>query len=226
VILVSGAKDLTENCSEQFIGTEICVFFLKVIDNTIIVREGRNFCKLTILEDCNIKYKALHNLERLMKGDFQANTKFVVSRLGHVVTFFPLSQTHQTFHVTVTENIVDTALQDDLLFLLHETSVSVYDLRFRKWKDRILIIAPKLVAIEANEVVIIILDTSNTLHVLNLKGILSCSKIPEDPQTSLRLPFPASLTSYPSISLNKTSLTVFNYNLDQCLLYSLWPHKN
>ena len=162
-------------------------FFLKVIDNTIIVRwvcliqrsrnllmacyrEGKNFCKITILEDCTIKYKALRHMEILLKGDFLANNNHIVSRHADRLTVLPFSDSHQAFHVHVTENILDSCLHDDLLFLLHETSVSIYDLASRSWRDKILVMASRLVAIEVNDHVILILDTSNTIHILQLTG--------------------------------------------------------
>ena len=60
---------------------------------------------------------------------------------------------------------------------------------------------------------------------VNYSGILSCPDIPE-PDNSFRLPFAVSGRSCPSVYLNKTSMIMFNYNLDQCILYSLWPNSN
>ena len=122
-------------------------------------------------EDCCIKYKALHNLERLMIGDFLANKNYIVTRQSDTVTFLPLSHSLQTFQVAVTESVLDHCLQNDLLFLLHHTSVSVYDLNSRSWRDKIIIIADKLVSIKVNDHVLVVLDSSNTLHIFNLKGI-------------------------------------------------------
>ena len=166
-------------------------------------REGRNFCKITILgkvlikkkkdqilktlhsiisfvvpllwnllaEDCCIKYKALHNLEKLMIGDFLANRNYIVTRQADCLTFLPLSLSLKSFHVTVSEPVLDHCLHNDLLFLLHQTAVSVYDLKTRSWRDKIVMIADSLVSIKVNDHVLVILDTSNTLHIFNLKGI-------------------------------------------------------
>ena len=175
-----------------------------------------------------------------MIGDFLANKNYIVTRQSDIVTFLPLSHSLQTFQVAVTETVLDHCLHNDLLFLLHHTSVSVYDLNSRSWRDKIIIIADKLVSMKVNDHVMVVLDNSNTLHIFNLKGItfilvinqimlminhsglLSTSNITDD-SVSFSLPFPASLTSYPSIILNRTSMTIFNYNLEQCFLYSLWP---
>ena len=126
---------------------------------------------ILLIEDSCIKYKALHNLERLMIGDFLANKNYIVTRQADIVTFLPLSHSLQTFTVTVTEAVLDHCLHNDLLFLLHHTSVSVYDLKSQSWRDKIIMIADKLVSIKVNDHVMVILDTTNTLHIFNLKGI-------------------------------------------------------
>ena len=197
---------------------------------------------ILLIEDSCIKYKALHNLERLMIGDFLANKNYIVTRQADIVTFLPLSHSLQTFTVTVTEAVLDHCLHNDLLFLLHHTSVSVYDLKSQSWRDKIIMIADKLVSIKVNDHVMVILDTTNTLHIFNLRGIsptlyinvwilmifcsglLSSSNTPDD-SVSFLLPFSACVSSYPSVILNRTSMTIFNYNLNQCFLYSLWPRN-
>ena len=133
-------------------------------------REGRHFCKLTIIGDCSIKYKALRNMEIFLRGKFLANSNYIVSSDSHNLTFLPFSHSYNTVQVHVAEDIVDSSLQNDLLFLLHEYSVSVYDLSSRTWRENILIAASKLVAIEVNDHVIVVMDTSNTLHILQRKG--------------------------------------------------------
>ena len=106
-----------------------------------------------------------------MIGDFLANKNYIVTRQADIVTFLPLSHSLQTFTVTVTEAVLDHCLHNDLLFLLHHTSVSVYDLKSQSWRDKIIMIADKLVSIKVNDHVMVILDTTNTLHIFNLKGI-------------------------------------------------------
>ena len=106
-----------------------------------------------------------------MIGDFLADKNYIVTRQADIVTFLPLSHSLQSFAVTVTEPVVDHCLHHDLLFLLHHTSVSVYDLKSRSWRDKIIMIADKLVSIKVNDHVVVILDTSNTVHIFNLKGI-------------------------------------------------------
>ena len=109
-------------------------------------------------------------MEIFLRGDFLANNNYIVSSDSHNLTFLPFSHSYNTFQVHVTEDIVDSSLQNDLLFLLHEYSVSVYDLSARTWRENILIAASKLVAIEVNDHVIVTMDTSNTLHILQRKG--------------------------------------------------------
>ena len=128
--------------------------------------------KNLLLEDCCIKYKAIHNLERLMIGDFLANRNYIVIRQADTITFLPLSASLQTFQVTLTETVLDHCLHNDLLFLLHHTSVAVYDLKSRSWRDTIVMTADKLVSIKVNDHVLVILDSCNTLHIFNLKGII------------------------------------------------------
>ena len=105
-----------------------------------------------------------------MIGDFLANKNYIVTRQADTVTFLPLSLSLQTFQVTLTEAVLDQCLHNDLLFLLHQTSVSVYDLKSRSWRDKIIMISDKLVSIKVNDHVLVILDTSNTVHIFNLKG--------------------------------------------------------
>ena len=105
-----------------------------------------------------------------MIGDFLANKNYIVTRQADTLTFLPLSLSLQTFSVTVSEAVLDHCLHNDLLFLLHQTAVSVYDLKTRSWRDKIVMMADSLVSIKVNEHVLVILDTSNTLHIFNLKG--------------------------------------------------------
>lgn len=97
-----------------------------------ICREGRNFCKITILEDCSIKYRALHNMERLMRGDFLANSRYIVSKYGDRVTFLQLHPSHEMCEVSLPHKIVDMCLYQHFIFILSEVSVSVYDMTTRK----------------------------------------------------------------------------------------------
>ena len=106
-----------------------------------------------------------------MIGDFLANRNYIVTRQADSLTFLPLSLSLKSFHVTVSEPVLDHCLHNDLLFLLHQTAVSVYDLKTRSWRDKLVMIADSLVSIKVNDHVLVILDTSNTLHIFNLKGI-------------------------------------------------------
>ena len=62
-------------------------------------REGRNFCRISILEDCSIKYKALHHLDRLLRGDFLANSNFIVSKHGDKIMYLQLEPHYKIFEV-------------------------------------------------------------------------------------------------------------------------------
>lgn len=53
---------------------------LKVFDNTVVVREGRAACRVTVLEKCRPQYRVLHSLEQLMRGEFLANSRHLASR--------------------------------------------------------------------------------------------------------------------------------------------------
>ena len=94
-----------------FVGGCVCLIFY-VHDS---YREGRFFCQitLTILEDCSIKYKALHNLEKLMRGDFLDNSDYIVFKHGDSLTFLQLTPNYDLCQVPVNMKIIDICLHNN-----------------------------------------------------------------------------------------------------------------
>ena len=151
-------------------------FFLRVIDNTLIVREGRHFCKITILEDRSVKYKALHNLEKMLKGDFVANREYVVSKQGDRITFMNLHKHNDVSDMFCDKKIVDHCLFENNLFLLHHSSLTVFDLKKKSSKEHSLQLSSKPISVEVNENAVVILDSCNDLYVFSLPGRETGSK--------------------------------------------------
>lgn len=145
-------------------------FFLRVIDNTLIVREGRNFCKITILEDCSIKYKVLHNLEKMLKGDFMANQDFIVSKQGERLMFLNLHKNYDLSEVFLSKKVVDICLCEDNLILLHNAAITMYNLHKRTTIEHQLMLQRKPISIQANAHAVAVLDAINDVHIFSLPG--------------------------------------------------------
>ena len=133
-------------------------------------REGRFFCQITILEDCSIKYKALHNLEKLMRGDFLANSDYIVSKHGDSLMFLQLTSNYDLCQVPVNMKIIDICLHNNNIFLLHENSVSYYNLETKTLKENVVILSSKPVSMEVNHHVVAVLDSFHDIFLFKMSG--------------------------------------------------------
>jgi len=198
-------------------------FFLRVIDNTIIVREGRNFCRISILEDCSIKYKALHHLDRLLRGDFLANSNFIVSKHGDKIMYLQLEPHYKIFEVYISKKIIDICLHENFLLILHDSSITLFNLNTGSTHDNVVKLDKKPISMEVNSHVLAVLDQSNDVHIFSMTDTLHCSSKMPVTGTCIKLKISCnSKTSFPKISLTPTSLIAYSYICDTFLVYSLW----
>ena len=133
-------------------------------------REGRNFCKITILEDCSIKYRALYSLGRMMRGDFLANKEYIVSKYGDRITFLQIQPDYEMFELYLPRKIVDMCLQENNLFILSDDAIHVYSLKTRILTEKAVTLNSKPVSMEVNHEAMAILDTDNDIIVYSLPG--------------------------------------------------------
>ena len=139
-------------------------------EDTRYFREGRNFCKITILEDCSIKYRALYNLGRMMRGDFLANKEYIVSKYGDRITFLQIQPDYEMFELYLPRKIVDICLQENNLFILSDEAIHIYSLKTRILTENAVTLNSRPVSMEVSPEAMAILDTNNDIMVYSLSG--------------------------------------------------------
>ena len=105
-----------------------------------------------------------------MRGDFLANSNYIVSKHGDSVMFLQLTPNYDLCQVPVNMKIVDICLFNNFLFLLHETSVSYYNMENKTLKENVVVLPSKPVSMEVNHHVVAVLDTFNDIFLFNMSG--------------------------------------------------------
>ena len=105
-----------------------------------------------------------------MRGDFLANSDFIVSKHGDSLMFLQLTPNYDLCQVPVNMKIIDICLHNNNIFLLHENSVSYYNLETKTLKENVVVLSSKPVSMEVNHHVVAILDTFHDIFLFNMSG--------------------------------------------------------
>ena len=93
-----------------------------------------------------------------------------MSKYGDRITFLHIGDGHKLYEVYVDSKIVDICLHDQTLLLLHESSVTVYDLVTRSSHVRNLASSSRPVSMEANNHVLAVLDQTKDVTLYSMSG--------------------------------------------------------
>lgn len=105
-----------------------------------------------------------------MRGDFQANQEYIVSKCGDRITFLQIQPDYEIFELYLPRKIVDICLQNQFLFILSDEAIHLYALNTRILAENAMFLSSKPVAMQVNNEAMAILDTHNHITVYSLQG--------------------------------------------------------
>ena len=127
------------------------------------------FCKIVVVKDCDVKFRVLHKLEQILKGDFLTNCKYIVARCKNVISFSKLGSESDVCKISTEKQVLDLSLRGHFVAILQDYSFSILNLKTKEIQLKGQS-SNQLISITSNSNIVAVLDASNTVFIYNWTG--------------------------------------------------------